>query len=110
MPQRGHQKTVSVRLYPKEIQACEVIAKLAGWNGKSQALREFMKIWIECAIVAIESESQIKGSIQMMKSMTRVTKQMDAVAKGAQKLKEEDLFHEHHLQTLKEALSNPLPS
>ena len=83
MPQRGFQKTVTVKLYPEEIQALEVIAKLAGWDGKSTALREFMKIWIETAVIAIESKSTAKGSLQMLKSMIRINKQIDTIQKKA---------------------------
>ena len=45
------QKSVTVKLYPQEAEACEVIARLAGLDGKSGALREFMKSYIEAALV-----------------------------------------------------------
>ena len=77
------QRPVSVKLYPEEIQALEVIAKLAGWDGKSTALREFMKIWVECAVIAIENKSVTKGSLQMLKSMIRINKQMYAIIKNS---------------------------
>lgn len=105
MPQRGFQKTVSVKLYPEEIQALEVIAKLAGWDGKSTALREFMKIWVECAVLAIENRSVTKSSYQMFKSLLRINKQMETIAKNSAKDKKENLLHENDLQILKGALA-----
>ena len=100
----GNQKTVSVKLYPKEIQALEVVAKLAGWDGKSTALREFMKIWIEAAVVTIENDSATRGTIQMIKSLQRIQKQMRVLQKKCEASKT-DLLHEHDLQVLKEALA-----
>jgi hypothetical protein len=101
---RGFQKNVTVRLYPEEIQALEVIAKLAGWEGKSTALREFMKVWVECAIVAIEEQSTTKSSYQMLKGMIRINKQLDAIKNNARKSKG-DLLHEHDLEILKGCLA-----
>lgn len=99
------QRPVSVKLYPEEIQALEVIAKLAGWDGKSTALREFMKIWVECAVIAIENKSVTKGSLQMLKSMIRINKQMDAIIKNSKDSKDSNLLHEHDLQILKGCLA-----
>ena len=101
----GNQKTVSVKLYPKEIEALEVIAKLAGWDGKSTALREFMKIWIEAAVVAIETDSATKGTWQMIKSIQRIQQQMRAIEKNMAKSKKENLLHENDIATLKEVLA-----
>ena len=105
MAQRGFQKTVTVKLYPEEIQALEVIAKLGGFNGKSGALREFMKIWVECAIVAIENESTAKGSLHMLKSMMRINKQIDTITNNAKTFKEDNMLHEHDLDVLKKSLT-----
>ena len=102
---RGFQKNVTVRLYPEEIQALEVIAKLAGWDGKSTALREFMKIWVECAVIAIEQKSTAKSSLQMLKSMIRINKQIDTIAKKAKESKESNMLHEHDLELLKGCLA-----
>lgn len=102
---RGFQKNVTVRLYPEEIQALEVIAKLTGWDGKSTALREFMKIWVECAVVAIENESTAKGSIHMLKSMMRINKQIDTIQAKAKESKETNMLHEHDLSVLKGCLA-----
>lgn len=102
---RGFQKNVTVRLYPEEIQALEVIAKLAGWDGKSTALREFMKIWVECAVIAIEKKSTAKSSMQMLKSMIRINKQLDTIAKKAKESKESNMLHEHDLELLKGCLA-----
>ena len=99
------QKVVGVKMYPDEIQALEVIAKLSGWNGKSTALREFMKIWVECAVIAIENKSVTKGSLQMLKSMLRINKQMDTIIKNTAKDETENLFHADDLEILKGALA-----
>ena len=101
MPQ--FQKCVSVKLYPEEIEALEVIAKLAGWDGKSTALREFMKIWVECAIIAIEKESTWRSSAHMLKSMIRLNKQIETIQKKAKECRNSTL-HEHDLTILKDAL------
>lgn len=102
MPDR--QKSITVKLYPEEIEALEVVAKLAGWNGKSTALREFMKIWIEAAVVTIEKKSATKGTWQMIKSVQRIQQQMRELERNteADKL---DLLHEHDLSVLKQALA-----
>ena len=103
MPDR--QKAVSVKLYPEEIQALEVVARLAGWEGKSTALREFMKIWIEAAVVVIEKKSATQGTWTMIKSVQRIQKQMRQLEKNAEASKS-DLLHKHDLGTLKEVLTN----
>lgn len=103
MPDR--QKAVSVKLYPEEIEALEVVAKLAGWEGKSTALREFMKIWIEAAVVVIEKKSATQGTWTMIKSVQRIQKQMRQLEKNAEASKN-DLLHKHDLGTLKEVLTN----
>lgn len=99
------QRPVSVKLYPEEIEALEVIAKLAGWDGKSTALREFMKIWVECAVIAIENESAPKGSFHMLKSMMRINKQIDTIQKKAKESKDTNMLHEHDLSVLKGCLA-----
>ena len=101
----GNQRNVSVKLYPQEIEALEVIAKLAGWDGKSTALREFMKIWIECAVVAIEKESATKSYMKLLKEMIRIHNQMETIQKNAKKSKEQNMLHDHDLGVLKEALA-----
>ena len=103
MPQ--FQKCVSVKLYPEEIEALEVIAKLAGWDGKSTALREFMKIWVECAVIAIEKKSTAKSSLHMLKSMMRINKQIDTIQKKAKESKVTNTLHEHDLSVLKGCLA-----
>tara|TARA_A100001035_G_scaffold11790_1_gene8256 strand:+ start:205 stop:540 length:336 start_codon:yes stop_codon:yes gene_type:complete len=102
---KRNQKVVGVKLYPIEIQALEVIADLAGWDHKSTALREFMKIWVECAIIAIEEKKSHKAMLQMLKSMHRVNKQIDTISKNAKKSREEDMLFESNLEVLKEALA-----
>ena len=99
------QKVVSVKLYPQEIEALEVIAKLAGWDGKSTALREFMKIWVECAVVAIEKESATKSYMKLLKEMIRIHNQMETIVDNAKKSKEENMLHDHDLAVLKGALA-----
>lgn len=102
---RGFQKNVTVRLYPEEIQALEVIAKLAGWDGKSTALREFMKIWVEVAVITIESDSAFKGSAHMLKSMLRVNKQIKIIQEKSKESIKSNMLHEHDLELLKGCLA-----
>ena len=92
-------------MYPKEIQALDVIAKLTGWNKRSTALREFMKIWVECGIIAIEKDSSIKAYAQLLKSMVRIHKQMEVIQEKAKDSKKNNLLHDHDLEVLKEALA-----
>ena len=101
---RGFQKTISVKLYPEEIQACEIISNLAGWSGKSHAMREFMKIWIEAAVVTIDSNSPTRGTVQIMKSMQRLQKQMREIQKNTEASKG-DLLHEHDVEILRKAIA-----
>ena len=103
MPDR--QKAVTVKLYPEEIEALEVVAKLAGWEGKSTALREFMKIWIEAAVVVLEKKSATKGTWTMIKSVQRIQRQMRELEKNAEDHKNNTLLH-HDIGTLKEVLTN----
>ena len=100
-----NQRNVSVKLYYQEIEALEIIAKLAGWDGKSTALREFMKIWIEAAVVVIDTGSATKGTWQMVKSVQRIQKQMRALEKNTEKDKEENLLHQDNIQKLREVLA-----
>ena len=99
------QKVVAVKLYPKEIEALDVISKLAGWDHRSTALREFMKIWIEAAVVTIDSDSATKGTWQMIKSVQRIQSQMRVMQKKAKESKRDNMLHEHDLEVLKEALA-----
>lgn len=99
------QKVVPVKMYPREIEALDVIAKLAGWNHRSTALREFMKIWVECGIIALEKKSTIKAYSQLLKSMVRIHDQMEAIQKNAKEHHKETLLFEHDLKVLKEALA-----
>ena len=102
MPQ--YQRPVSVKLYPEEIEALEVIAKIAGWDGKSTALREFMKIWVEVAIVTIEKDSSFKGTAHMLKSMIRLNKQIKTIQDKSKESKETNTLHQHDLAILKDAM------
>jgi hypothetical protein len=99
------QKVVAVKLYPLEIEALEVVAKLSGWDGKSTALREFMKIWIEAAVVAIETESATKGTWQMIKSVQRIQQQMRVIEKKTSESRSENILHQHDLDILKRTLA-----
>lgn len=99
------QKMVGVKMYPKEIEALDVIANLTGWNKRSTALREFSKIWIECAVIAIEKDSSIKAYAQLLKSMVRIQKQMEVIQKNAKDSKKNNLLHDHDVEVLKEALA-----
>ena len=98
------QKSITVKLYPEEIEALDVVAKLAGWNHRSTALREFMKIWIEAAVVTIEKKSATKGTWQMIKSVQRIQQQMRELERGTEESEKGNLLHNHDVETLKEAL------
>lgn len=91
-------------MYPHERDALEVIAKLAGWDGKSTALREFSKIWIEVAVATLESGSTIKGMRQWLKSAKRLQDQIKTVERNA-KDQEKELLAEHDLELLKKAIA-----
>ena len=94
-------KLIGVRMYPREVMALEVLSKLAGWEGnKSRALIEFMYIWIEAAVVVMETKSATKGTWQMIKSLKRLTKQMQILKENCDK-REDDLVEEHTLKELK---------
>jgi hypothetical protein len=99
------QKLVGVKMYPKEIEALDIISKLAGWDHRSTALREFMKIWIEAAVVAIDSKSATKGTWQMIKSVQRIQQQMRQIEKKTEQSAKENMLHQHDLEVLKEALA-----
>lgn len=99
------QKLVGVKMYPKEIEALDIISKLAGWEHRSTALREFMKIWIEAAVVAIESKSATKGTWQMIKSVQRIQHQMREIEKQTELSAKENLLYQQDLETLKQALA-----
>ena len=99
------QKVVAVKLYPLEIEALEVVAKLSGWDGKSTALREFMKIWIEAAVIAIETKSASKGTWQMIKSVQRIQQQMRVIEKKTSESRSENILHQHDLDILKRTLA-----
>ena len=100
----GYQKSVTVKLYPKEIEALEVVAKLAGWDGKSQALREFMKFWIEAAVVTIDTDSPTKGTWQILKSMQSLQKQMKTIQESVRE-REKELLHKHEEQVLRDVVA-----
>ena len=82
----------------------EVVAKLAGWDGKSTALREFMKFWIEAAVVTIDTDSATKGTWQIIKSMQRLQKQMKTIQESV-KDREKELLHEHEEQVLRDVVA-----
>jgi hypothetical protein len=99
------QIVVPVKLYPKERDALDVVAKLAGWNHRSTALREFMKIWIEAAVVTIEKKSATKGTWQMIKSVQRIQQQMRELERGTEESEKGNLLHDQDVEILKEALA-----
>ena len=101
--QRGHQKSVTVKLYPEEIEALHIISKMSGMEGNSTALREFMKIWVEVAIVVMESKSTLKGGMAWLKASKRLVDQMKAIQEGSEK---EKLLEEHNLAVLKKSLGS----
>ena len=95
------QKSITVKLYPQEAEACEVIAKLAGLDGKSGALREFMKSYIEAALVTIETGSPTKGTIKHIKNMQRFQKTMRNIQRNAQ----ETMIFKEDIEIMKGALA-----
>ena len=95
------QKSVTVKLYPQEAEACEVIARLAGLDGKSGALREFMKSYIEAALVTIETGSPTKGTIKHIKNMHRFQKTMSAIQKNSA----ETMLYPEEIEAMKGALA-----
>jgi hypothetical protein len=99
------QIVVPVKLYPKERDALDVVAKLAGWDHRSTALREFMKIWIEAAVVTIDSNSATKGTWQMIKSVQRIQQQMRVIQKKTKESEVDNMLHDHDVEVLKEALA-----
>ena len=99
------QIVVPVKLYPKERDALDVVAKLAGWNHRSTALREFMKIWIEAAVVVMDTGSATQGTWKMIKSVQRIQQQMRTIEKKVEHFEKDNLLHEHDAQVLKEALA-----
>ena len=98
-----HQKSVVTKLYPEEIEALNIISQMSGMKGKSEALREFMKIWVEVAIVVIESKSTLKGGMAWLKASKRLVDQMKAIQEGAEN---EKLLEEHNLAVLKKSLGS----
>ena len=100
----GNQKSITVKLYPEEIEALEVIAKLAGLNGKSGCLREFMKSYIEAALVTIDSRSPTKGLIKHVKNMQRFQKTMRTIEKNSQ-VENGDLLRDHDIGVLRQAIA-----
>ena len=100
----GYQKSVTCKMYPEEIEALEIVTKLAGWSGKSEALREFSKIWIEAAVVTLDTKSATRGTWQIVKSMQRLQEQMRQIEKNAKK-EDTNLLREHDLEVLRKAIA-----
>ena len=100
----GYQNSVTVKLYPKEVEALEVIVDLAGWKGKSEALREFMNIWIEAAVVTIDTNSATKGTWQIIKSMNKLQAQMKTIQENV-KQRDKSLLKEHEEKVLRDVVA-----
>ena len=98
------QKVVSVKLYPAEIEALDVISKLSGLDGRSGCLREFMKSYIEAALVTIDSGSPTKGLIKHVKNMQRFQKTLRTIEKNTQP-QQGDLLLNHDIGILREAIA-----
>ena len=98
------QKVVSVKLYPAEIEALDVISKLSGLDGRSGCLREFMKSYIEAALVTIDSGSPTKGTIKHIKNMQRFQKTMRTIQKNSQ-VENGDLLRDHDIGVLRQAIA-----
>ena len=99
------QIVVPVKLYPKERDALDVVARLTGWDKRSTALREFMKIWIEASIVTIDSGSATKGTWQMIKSVQSIQEQMRTIEKNTKVSARDNMLHDHDVEVLREALA-----
>ena len=97
----GNQKSVTVKLYKHEADALEVIADLAGLDGKTGALREFMKSYIEAALVTIETRSPTKGTIKHIKNMQRFQKTMRSIQKNTT----EQFIYPQTIETLKAGIA-----
>ena len=97
----GLQKSVTVKLYPHEAKALEAIADLAGLDGKSGALREFMKSYIEAALVTIDTRSPTAGTIKHIKNMQRFQKTMRSIQKNTT----EALLFPETIETLKAGIA-----
>lgn len=97
----GRQKSITVKLYPEEAEALEIIANMAQLDGKSGALREFMKSYIEAALVTIEKNSPTAGTIKHVKNMQRFQKTMRNIQRS---YKEKIIFPEH-IETLKAVIA-----
>lgn len=98
-------KSITCKLTKDETQALEVIAKLAGWDGKSTALREFMKIWIEVALVTIDTDSTAKGTWSFIKQVQRLSHQMKVVNENSKNLRRESTLAEHDIELLRKAIA-----
>tara|TARA_B100000035_G_C20848649_1_gene486422 strand:+ start:106 stop:414 length:309 start_codon:yes stop_codon:yes gene_type:complete len=97
----GLQKSVTVKLYPHEAKALEVLADLAGLDGKSGALREFMKSYIEAALVTIETRSPTRGTIKHIKNMQRFQQTMRSIQKNTT----EQFIYPQTIETLKAGIA-----
>ena len=95
------QRSVTVKLYPREVEALEVIAELAGLDGRSGALREFMKSYIEAALVTIETRSPTKGTIKHIQNMQRFQKTM----RNIQKNTTEEFIYPETIATLRAGIA-----
>ena len=94
------QRSVTVKLYPKEVEALDKIAVLAGLDGRSGAMREFMKSYIEAAIVTIETKSPTRGTIKHIKNMQRFQRTMRTIQKNS----EEMIIYPEVLEVFKSAV------
>ena len=98
------QYSITCKLTRREINGLDLIALLAGWRGRSTALREFMKIWVEVALVTMETDSSAKGTWAFIKQVKRLHDQMKVVKENAKKHKEGSLISDHDMQVLRDCL------
>ena len=99
----GYQKSVVCKLYPREIEALEHISELGGFNGKSSALREMMLVWIEAAVVVIETKSTAKGVWQIIRSMKKLNSRMKILQNNVAE-REAKLTDQHNEEVLRMVL------
>jgi metal-responsive CopG/Arc/MetJ family transcriptional regulator len=79
------QKVIPVKLNKQEIEALDLFVKMGGFNGRSHALREMAKPYMIATQVAIQSQSQVKAGIEMLKAQIEINKRIGRVAREAKK-------------------------
>ena len=79
------QKVIPVKLNKQEIEALDHFVEMGGFNGRSHALREMAKPYMIATQVAIQTQSEVKAGMEMLKAMVEINKRVGRVAKEAKK-------------------------